>query len=65
MSSSGYDGYTTFKVVINLPSLSNINMQSGCLISEEDLSCTASGNSASSTVFVTYTGSDVLTVTYF
>lgn len=65
MSASGYDGYTQFKVIINLPSLSNINMQSGCLISEADLSCTASGNSASSTVYVNYDGDDVLTVTYF
>jgi hypothetical protein len=39
-------------------------MQSGCHISEPDLSCTASG-SPTSNVYVTYTGSDVLTVTYF
>ena len=26
MSSNGYDGYTEFKVIITLPSMSNINM---------------------------------------
>ena len=65
MSASGYDGYTQFKVYIDLPSISNIVMKSDCLISEADLSCTATGNSGSATVLVNYIGTDVLTVTYF
>ena len=33
MSASGYDGYDRFRIQITLPSISNIAMQSGCIIS--------------------------------
>lgn len=66
MAPSGtYNGYSTFEVVISFPSITNIMMQSGCLISDPSLSCTASGGSTSVTVTVTYTGTGVMTVTYF
>ncbi len=65
MSTSGFDGYSQFKVYIDLPSISNIVMKSDCIISEADLSCTASGNSGSATILIDYIGTDILTVTYF
>lgn len=62
---SAYDGYSTFQVTITLPTMSNINLLSGCLISDPQLSCTASGGSSSTTVTVNYIGTSVMTVTYF
>lgn len=64
-ASANYDGHSMFLVVIALPTLSNLNMQSGCLISDPNLSCTATGGSSSTSITVSYIGTGVMTVTYF
>lgn len=64
-AASKYDGHSLFNVYIVLPSMSNINMLTGCSISDPMLSCTATGGSSSTTVTVSYIGTGVMTVTYF
>ena len=44
---STYDGYSTFRMLISIPTISNIQMQSGCIISDPDLTCTTPGGSSS------------------
>lgn len=57
--SAKYDGYPKFSITIALPSMSNINMQSGCLISDPLLSCTTTGGSASMSITVSYIGTNI------
>lgn len=45
--------------------MSNIAMQSGCIISDPLLTCTTTGGSSSMSITVTYIGTGVMTVTYF
>ncbi len=47
-----YDGHSMFLALINLPALSNLNMQAGCLINDPNLSCTATGGSSTTSVTV-------------